>query len=166
MPVKTQIVHPNHISTFDQSPLRIPEKPLADLNSKPSRICLLVDDDDDDKEIFCLALEQADPSIDCRTASDGKEALKMLSDKGFLPDYIFLDLNMPQMDGKECLKEIRKQIHLTNVPVIIFTTSAAPKDIEETKKLGASAFITKPPLISNLAKKLSEVFNNNHAEKR
>ena len=133
---------------------------MTERNGSETRVCLLVDDDEDDKEIFCLALEQANPSIICHTASDGKEALKMLSNKSFLPDYIFLDLNMPKMDGKECLKEIRRQSHLSHVPVIIFTTSGAQKDIEDTKRLGANSFITKPPLISILAEKLSEVFDN------
>jgi CheY-like chemotaxis protein len=125
---------------------------------KISRTCLLVDDDEDDKEIFCLALEEADPSINCITASDGREALSLLNNKSLIPDYIFLDLNMPLMDGKECLKKIRQQNHLKHVPVIIFTTSSAQKDKDEIEKLGANAFITKPPLVSTLAKKLSDVF--------
>ena len=135
---------------------------MAEKNSI-SKICLLVDDDEDDQEIFCLALEKVDPSINCLTASDGREALLMLKNKSVTPDYIFLDLNMPQMDGKECLKEIRKHDHLRNIPVIIFTTSSAPRDVEETKRLGATSFITKPPLVSTLAKKLLDVFNNTNS---
>jgi DNA-binding response OmpR family regulator len=123
------------------------------------RICLLVDDDDDDKEIFCMAMEETDPSIKCLTANDAMEALKMLKDPTFVPDYIFLDLNMPLMSGKECLVEIRKQSHLINVPIIIYTTSASQKDIEDTMEAGATSFITKPPQISILAEKLSEVLN-------
>ena len=133
---------------------------MGNQNETKIRTCLLVDDDDDDKEIFCLALEQADPSIKCVTASDGREALSILKVESFVPDYIFLDLNMPLMDGKECLREIRKQKRLANVPVIIFTTSSAEKDKEETKKLGANAFITKPPHVSMLAKKLTDIFND------
>ena len=127
-------------------------------NIRARKTCLLVDDDEDDKEIFSLALNEANPTVDCRVASDGIEALKMLVDRTFVPDYIFLDLNMPLMSGKECLVEIRKRPHLNNTPVIIFSTSASQKDIMETKALGASSFITKPPLISTLAEKLSEVF--------
>lgn len=128
-----------------------------------TRTCLLIDDDEDDKEIFCLALQKIDRSIECVTASDGLEALSILKNESFIPDYIFLDLNMPVMNGKECLKEIRKQSHLNQVPVIIFTTSAAEKDKTETKTLGANDFITKPPLVSALAKKLSDIFGNHHA---
>jgi CheY-like chemotaxis protein len=138
-------------------------KNLATQTNKSIKTCLLVDDDDDDKEIFCLALQIVDPSIDCTTASDGLEALSILTNNSFVPDYIFLDLNMPRMDGKECLKEIRKRRQLNNVPVIIFSTSSADKDIQETRKLGASSFITKPPLVATLAKKLSDVFSSHKA---
>ena len=120
--------------------------------------CLLVDDDDDDKEIFCLALAEVNPAIECHIASDGIEALEMLKDSSFAPDFIFLDLNMPLMSGKECLIEIKKRRHLENTSVIIFSTSAAQKDIEDTAELGASSFITKPPLISTLTQKLLKVF--------
>jgi CheY-like chemotaxis protein len=136
---------------------------LAIEKNSSTRTCLLVDDDEDDKEIFCLALQHADPSIECIMASDGPEALAILKDRSFVPDFIFLDLNMPVMNGKECLKEIRKQHHLNHIPVIIFSTSSAEKDKDETKALGASAFITKPPLISDLAKKLSGIFSSQRA---
>jgi CheY-like chemotaxis protein len=126
-------------------------------------MCLLVDDDEDDREIFCLALAEADPTVKCIQAKDGREALNLLKDKSFVPDYIFLDLNMPLVNGKECLTEIRKQPHLNRVQVIIFSTSSSDRDIQETKQLGASAFIKKPPLLSTLAKNLSQVFNNRHA---
>jgi CheY-like chemotaxis protein len=137
---------------------------LATNNSDVSKTCLLVDDDEDDKEIFCLALQRIDPAIECTTASDGLEALSILKNKSYVPGYIFLDLNMPRMNGKECLKEIKKQDHLSDVPVIIFSTSAAERDIEETRRLGASSFITKPPLVATLAKKLSDIFANHHSK--
>lgn len=123
------------------------------------KTCFLIDDDEDDQEIFALALREADASIRCVTANDGVEALhKLEQDKTFVPDYIFLDLNMPLMNGKECLREIRKHTHLRDVPVIIFSTSSEPRDIEETRRLGANDFITKPPLISSLSRQLAEFF--------
>jgi CheY-like chemotaxis protein len=127
-------------------------------HEKMRKSCLLVDDDEDDKEIFLLALAEANPSIECLIASDGLEALSMLKEGSLIPDYIFLDLNMPLMSGKECLAEIRKLPHLVHVPVIIFSTSSSQKDIQDTQALGASSFITKPPLIATLAAKLTEVF--------
>ena len=128
--------------------------------SNTIRKCLLVDDDEDDREIFCLALNQVDPAIDCLTAADGLEALSILKEKAFVPDYIFLDLNMPRMDGKECLREIRKQKDLAHIPVIMFSTSSADKEKEETKRLGASSFIVKPSLVSILAENLHQIFKN------
>lgn len=133
------------------------------LNIGNNNICLLIDDDEDDKEIFCLAMAEADPAMRCITASSGPEALTMLCDNALRPDYIFLDLNMPLMNGKECLKEIRKHEPLKCIPVVIFSTSSLQKDIQETKELGASAFITKPPLVSTLTKKLTEFLKTVHA---
>ena len=135
-------------------------------NGKVRKTCLLVDDDEDDTEIFAIAMGEADSSIDCVFASDAAAALSLLEDKSFVPDYIFLDLNMPQMSGKECLVEIRKRQHLSAVPVIIFSTSASQRDMDDTHALGASSFITKPPLIATLTEKLLEVVEGNPAEKR
>lgn len=126
--------------------------------NKMRKTCLLVDDDEDDSEIFALAVSEADPSVDCIFASDAVSALAMLEDKLFVPDFIFLDLNMPLMSGRECLVEIRKRQHLSDTPVIIYTTSASQRDMEDTHQLGASFFITKPPLISALTGKLLAVF--------
>jgi CheY-like chemotaxis protein len=135
---------------------------MNNLNEKMRKTCLLVDDDEDDKEIFLLALAEANPSIECFIASDGLEALSILKEGSFIPDYIFLDLNMPLMSGKECLAEIRKLPHLVHVPVIIFSTSSSQKDIRDTQALGASSFITKPPLMATLAAKLTEVFETEY----
>lgn len=132
---------------------------------KLRKTCLLVDDDEDDTEIFAIAMGEADPSIDCVFASDGSSALSMLENNSFVPDYIFLDLNMPQMSGKECLAEIRKRPHLSGVPVIIFSTSASQRDIDDTQELGASSFITKPPLIATLTEKLLEVVERGQVER-
>jgi CheY-like chemotaxis protein len=133
---------------------------LANSTNGALKTCLLVDDDEDDREIFCLALAEADPTVKCIQAKDGREALNLLNDKSFVPDYIFLDLNMPLMNGKECLAEMRKRRDLDGIRVIIFSTSSSDRDIQETKQLGASGFIKKPPLTSTLAKNLSELFNN------
>src|SRR6266700_1516457 len=97
-------------------------------------------------KIFASNLGQTDKSIRCLTASRGEEALnKLKAGLKQLPDYIFLDLNMPRMSGIECLAEIKKINILQHIPVIVYSTSSAQKDVEETKKLGADYFITKPP---------------------
>lgn len=122
------------------------------------KTCFLIDDDPDDQLIFSLALQQVSGSLTCITADSGFEALEKLGQKSFLPDYIFLDLNMPGMNGIECLLRIKGQHHLRNIPVVIYTTSSNQKDILETNALGAYAFITKPNHITDLSQKLHEVF--------
>jgi CheY-like chemotaxis protein len=117
----------------------------------------LVDDDADDQEIFALALAEVDHSISCVTARDGMEALDKLNESDFRPDYIFLDLNMPRMNGKQCLKRIKDQASLSQIPVVIYSTSSEDRDIEESKALGAAAFITKPPGISELIRSLHHI---------
>ena len=125
--------------------------------------CFLIDDDEDDREIFTLALEDANRSYKCITAVNGKDALEKLhADQTFIPDFIFLDLNMPVMNGKQFLKEIKTIPRLAHIPVVIYTTSSYEKDIEETKQLGATHYIVKPSSIDTLTKILSELFQKQY----
>ena len=106
---------------------------------------LLVDDDEDDMQLFLQALKVIDRSIKLTYADDGVTALKLLFNREIpLPDYIFLDLNMHRMNGKECLAEIKSTTYLAHIPVIICTTSKRESDVQKTKDLGASGFFTKP----------------------
>ncbi|HEX8039813.1 MAG TPA: response regulator, partial [Chryseosolibacter sp.] len=73
---------------------------------------LYVDDDPEDIEIFHDAVRTVDPSVEYITATSGGEALKFLNTTQSLPDYVVLDINMPRMDGKLCLLEIRKDPRL------------------------------------------------------
>jgi CheY-like chemotaxis protein len=112
--------------------------------------CLLIDDDADDREIFSMALSEADPGIECVMAGSGFDALEKLKPAAFVPDFIFLDLNMPGMTGRECLKEIRRMERLDNTPVIVYSTSSVSRDVQETRKMGANDYISKPTSISEL----------------
>lgn len=124
--------------------------------------CFLIDDDDDDQEIFTLALNNIDEAISCVTANDGIDALNKLSlNDNFTPDFIFLDLNMVRMNGRECLIEIKKIQRLQQVPIIIYSTSSEQKDISETKELGAADYIVKPPSMTQLEKRLEQVLRRN-----
>jgi CheY-like chemotaxis protein len=123
------------------------------------KTCFLIDDDVDDQEIFIMALDQLlDIRFHCTVASNGNEALQKLKRESVLPDYIFLDLNMPRMNGKECLKELKKNERLRNIPVIIYTTSSSRADMEDTLKLGAAGFITKPFSLKELTVTLTNFF--------
>jgi CheY-like chemotaxis protein len=126
---------------------------------QPQKSCLLIDDDIDDQEIFTLALDQLDNIFHCMKVNNGLEALAYLRDKEkMLPDYIFLDLNMPRMNGLECLKEIKKLRQLPYIPVIIYSTSTSKNDIAEAHKFGAAAFITKPFSLTELTDTLRIFF--------
>jgi CheY-like chemotaxis protein len=108
-------------------------------------LLFLIDDDADDQHVFAEALSEVDDSISLLTASNGLDALETLRRApSRLPDLIFLDLNMPKMNGKQFLKEIKSTAQLSNIPVVIYSTSSARVDREETLDLGASDFIVKP----------------------
>jgi CheY-like chemotaxis protein len=131
--------------------------------SSPTR-CFLIDDDLDDQEIFLIAIEQFDASILCDFANDGAKAIeKLKADEVNVPNCIFIDLNMPRMNGIECLEEIRKMDHLKDVPVCMFSTSADPTSVATAKALGAVDFIVKPADITALSSMLGRFFKLNVA---
>jgi CheY-like chemotaxis protein len=117
------------------------------------RTFFIVDDDIDDQELFIEAVSEVDRSISCIPVSNCEEALAVLKNtKTDLPDMIFLDLNMPRLNGKQCLAELKRQVHLKDIPVIIYSTSSEKRDIEETTRLGAAHFLTKPNRFEDLCK--------------
>lgn len=120
--------------------------------------CFLIDDDDDDRDIFALALENAHGISRCIMAKNGVDAVKIINETDFIPEYIFIDLNMPLMSGKECLSALKKS-RLATVPIIVYTTSSNFKDVEETKKLGAAHYLVKPTSITALTEILSNIFS-------
>jgi CheY-like chemotaxis protein len=115
-----------------------------------NHLLFLVDDDMDDHEIFKSALAKVDGDLELLTATNGYEALDVLSATDTLPDYIFVDLNMPRMGGLQFLKEIKQTDNFKNIPVIIYSTSSHPGDVAKTKELGAVSFVTKPSRFSEL----------------
>jgi CheY-like chemotaxis protein len=118
---------------------------------------LYVDDDPDDRQIFEEAVKSIDAHTVCVTAQDGLDALSYLS-MHQLPDIIFLDLNMPLMDGKTCLSEIRGNRATGHLPVIIFTTSSNEKDRMDCENLGATDFLLKPVSFRHMREMLKSVF--------
>ena len=123
----------------------------------------LVDDDLDDQEIFVMALEEIDKNVEYSLANDGVDALEKLeSDPTFLPDYIFIDVNMPRLNGLECLRQIRKLTHLDHAVVIIYSTTLDQRLINNSKELGANHFLVKPPGFTPLKEKLTEILKPQH----
>ncbi|HVE60704.1 MAG TPA: response regulator [Chitinophagaceae bacterium] len=116
-----------------------------------AKLFFIVDDDADDIDFFSDALREVDPSIKCVSATNGEEALQKLKAwTGPLPDFIILDLNLPRMNGKKCLTEIKKTEILNGIPVVIYSTATEKNIIEEMKTLGAAYFISKPNRLSVL----------------
>jgi len=125
---------------------------------------LLIDDDMDDLGLFGEALRQIDASILFNYYINGGDALEELADKKMAtPDLIFLDINMPAISGWQCLEAFKKETHLKDVPVLMYTTSSQAREIEMAKALGASGFITKPDDF-NLLKKMLVAILGAHPE--
>ncbi|MGN6400468.1 MAG: response regulator [Flavisolibacter sp.] len=130
-----------------------PRKEKQQSPAKPQqRIVLHIDDDEEDRELFQEALLKLDATIKVQQAGSGKAALSFLKQSkeiGNLPCLIILDINMPGMNGKEVLKEIKKDQELASLPLILFTTSPESTYREFVKKENVQ-FITKPLTPSEL----------------
>lgn len=126
---------------------------------------LLIDDDADDRFLFGNALKIIDPQIVYYTAEHGKDAFKVLAEKEhFLPDIIFLDINMAEMDGWECLTLLKKDERYKNIPVIMYSTSNHEKDIKLAFELGAICFCTKPEDYDHLITILTYINEHLHLD--
>lgn len=123
-------------------------------------VCFLIDDDPDDQEIFELALRDVDSSYTSIIVRDGLEALeKLKNNKDLKIDLIILDINMPKMNGKECVIELKKEAHLKAVPTFLYSTYNSGKELAEAHRLGATGFITKPPSIPELSALLKNIID-------
>jgi CheY-like chemotaxis protein len=110
-----------------------------------ARIVLCVDDDPDDRELIRNAIFKVDPSYSVAYATNGKEALDYLlrALESELPCLMILDINMPVMDGKQAIIEIRKNKQFSVVPIVVFSTSSHPSDKLFCQKHGVE-LVTKP----------------------
>lgn len=119
---------------------------------------LIAEDDAEDRMLVKDALDESRLVNDLRFVENGEELLDYLLNKNKyedkdhnpLPGLILLDLNMPKMDGREALREIKKHPELRVIPVVVLTTSQAEEDILRTYDLGVSSFITKPVTFGSL----------------
>jgi len=105
-------------------------------------VILNIDDDPEDLEIFYKAVKTVNPMAKCLLARDAQEALNILRD-AIIPDYIFLDIHMPKMDGKTVLTELRQNKKLETVPVVMYSTKIDPSETDEYSALGANQFLNK-----------------------
>lgn len=122
---------------------------MAEIGDVKLAQVLLVEDNEDDVELTLEALKDSKIRMEVHVVPDGVSAMKFLrGQEGYAdkprPDLILLDLNLPIMDGREVLSEIRKDPELTDLAVVVLTTSQNEEDICKAYKLHANCYISKP----------------------
>ena len=127
---------------------------------------LMADDDPDDRMMMKEALDENNFSHSLQFVEDGEELLDYLHQRGkftgqkvVTPNLILLDLNMPKIDGREALSQIKSDAKLKRIPVIILSTSRAEEDIVKTYDLGVNSFISKPVHYNDLVLVAREIGN-------
>ncbi len=116
---------------------------MENLDKNQKLHILIADDDPDDQELLAEAIYGISPNIKITFANNGKDLMQQLIGE-IHPDMIFLDLNMPAMNGFECLSKIKSHPDLQSLPVLIYSTSAHADQVEQTYRQGASFYIQKP----------------------
>ena len=125
---------------------------------------LLVEDDPADVELTQETMANAKVMINLHVVGDGVEALDFLRRQGKYrearrPDLILLDLNLPRMDGRTFLSELKADNQLKTIPVVVLTTSQAEEDIVRSYRLGANCYITKPVGLKEFARVVNAIEN-------
>jgi CheY-like chemotaxis protein len=121
---------------------------------------LIAEDDAEDRLLIKKAIKSTSIKDNIFFVENGEELTDYLENKGKysdpekypLPGLILLDLNMPKKDGREALKEIKGNVNLKRIPIVVLTTSKAEEDILKTYNLGVNSFITKPVTFASLVK--------------
>ncbi len=116
---------------------------------------LMAEDDPEDQLLVKKAFARSHLNNDMALVEDGEELLDYLHKRGRFsdartPDLILLDLNMPRMDGREALAEIKNNPDLRHIPVVVLTTSRADEDILRSYDLGVNSYIEKPVTFEKL----------------
>ncbi|MEM1212764.1 MAG: response regulator [Planctomycetota bacterium] len=121
-------------------------------------LVMIVEDDPDDQDLARIANRQLERPYDLLIVDDGVAALDYLEaacgpqppESSRIPDLLLVDLAMPRMDGQTLLRFIRGHARLCHVPTIMFTTSAADRDVRACYELGCNSYIVKPMSIRSL----------------
>ncbi len=134
--------------------------------SKNNNIVILMADDDEDDQLMARdAFETNRLHNVLYFVKDGIELMNYLRRQGNFsdpstsprPGLILLDLNMPLMDGREALKEIKSDPELHSIPIVVLTTSSAEEDIIKTYEYGVNSFITKPVTFLGLVEAIKQI---------
>ena len=122
---------------------------------------LLVEDNQGDITLFKTAIVGVGKEYEIEIAKDGEEAMKVLmgltnSNASFRPNLVFLDLNLPKVDGFQVLKLIREREELRHLPVVVFSSSDAQADIVKAYELNANAYVIKPIQFNDYSLRIAE----------
>ena len=124
---------------------------------------LYADDDAEDREIFFEAIQEINPVTEVLLAKDGQDALEILAIQKHTPDFIFLDINMPRVNGMECLIKLKSDDRLKTVPVIIHATTVDSQEEKKLISLGANEFISKANSFQELKGSLHKVLGKDYS---
>lgn len=118
------------------------------IDARPIEI-LMVEDNPGDVRLTQEALKEYKIRNNLQIVGDGEQAMKFLRQQepfqgATRPDLILLDLNLPKMDGREVLQEIKNDPELKSIPIVVLTTSEAEEDIVQSYELHANSYVTKP----------------------
>ncbi len=119
---------------------------------------MIVDDDEDDIALFCEAVAHINKDLVCATAGNGIEAIKNLETYARLPKCIFLDVNMPLMDGRQTLNTLRNHPKYAGIPVIMYSTTQNEREIRHYIDQGV-AFVVKPTSFSKIIEVIRQHLN-------
>lgn len=121
---------------------------------------LYIDDDSEDREIFQEAITQISPTSVCNVATDGVQGLKALEEFVVMPDFIFVDVNMPVMNGRQFLEKVKSAARLRSIPVIMYSTTSFAEERNEYYKMGARDVLVKPNTFPEICELLRNIIAN------
>lgn len=125
------------------------------------KLIYLAEDDEDDRELFTSAMSEIFPETIVNTSNDGLHLLNALSNKALpLPEAIFLDINMPLMNGFDCIRNLKSIDKYKTLPVVVLSTSAMQADIDFMYSAGAAYYLVKPDSYHELKSLLFDIINN------
>lgn len=122
-------------------------------------LILNVDDDSDDRQFFSDAVKVVDPNIPCLVFDSGDGLLNFLENSQTPPDYIFIDINMPKMNGYECAQEIKAHYLTNDMNIIMYSTAFHPTDLVKFDEEGFK-YIVKQNSLPDLVKSIRKVINS------
>lgn len=119
------------------------------------------DDDPEDLDFFKEIVDIIDENVVVVTHNSGQELINALDNPPPTPHLVFLDINMPGLNGLETLKRVKQSERHNNIPVIIFSTSKDDTDIEKSRELGANFYLPKSGIFDQLKKSIEHALTTN-----